>query len=262
VPDPKTSGEGDSAWRKLRRRKVVQWGFGYVAGAWGLLQALDYLGGTFEWPLQIQKLATLAALIGLPVILVLAWYHGDRGHQKPVRTELAIIALLLLIGGAGLWLYQRSAENAAKPTATLTAPAAAAPSTGSKTTVSVAVLPFANLSADPANAYLADGIAETMITMLAQVPQLLVIGKNSSFSYKGKDVDSRTIGQQLGVGALLEGSVQRAGDRLRVAVQLVSTHDGHHLWAETYDRPTTDVFAVQDDIAKRVTDALSVALAG
>lgn len=101
-----------------------------------------------------------------------------------------------------------------------------------------------------------------MITMLAQVPQLLVIGKNSSFSYKGTDVDSRTIGQQLGVGALLEGSVQRAGDQLRVAVQLVSTSDGGHLWAETYDRPTADVFAVQDEIAKRVTEALSVALAG
>jgi TolB-like protein/Flp pilus assembly protein TadD len=123
-------------------------------------------------------------------------------------------------------------------------------------------MPFANLSADPANEYLADGIAETMITMLAQVPQLLVIGKNSSFSYKGQDTDPHTIGQQLGVGALLEGSVQRAGDRLRVAVQLVNTRDGGHLWAETYDRPTADVFAVQDEIAKRVTEALSIALAG
>ncbi len=163
------------------------------------------------------------SLIGLPIVLVLAWYHGDRGHQKPVRTELAIIALLLLIGGAGLWLYQRSTEHVAKPGATPAATPQRRAPPPRKTTASVAVLPFANLSADPANEYLADGIAETMITMLAQVPQLLVIGKNSSFSYKGKDVDSRTIGQQLGVGALLEGSVQRAGDRLRVAVQLVST---------------------------------------
>jgi tetratricopeptide (TPR) repeat protein len=98
--------------------------------------------------------------------------------------------------------------------------------------------------------------------MLAQVPQLLVIGKNSSFSYKGQNTDPRTIGQQLGVGAVLEGSVQRSGDDLRVAVQLVSTGDGHHMWAETYDRPVADVFAVQDDIATRVTDALRVALTG
>jgi TolB-like protein/tetratricopeptide (TPR) repeat protein len=198
----------------------------------------------------------------MPVIVVLAWYHGDRGHQKPVRTELAIIAVLLLLGGGALWLYQRSTEHAAAPAVTSANPAAAALSTVSKTTPSVAVLPFVNLSADPANEYLADGIAETMITMLAQVPQLVVIGKTSSFSYKGKDIDIRTIGLQLGVGALLEGSVQRAGERLRVAVQLVSTGDGRHLWAETYDRPASDVFAVQDDIARRVTEALAVALAG
>jgi len=260
VTDTPTAREDEGAWAKLRRRKVVQWGVAYAAGAWGLLQGLQYLTDTFHWPEQIQQLATIALLVGLPIALVLAWYHGDRGHQKPVRTEIALIALLLLLGGAGLWSYQT--EHAATPAANQATPAAPTPAGANTTAASVAVMPFANLSADPANEYLADGIAETMITMLAQVPQLLVIGKNSSFSFKGKDVDSRTVGQQLGVGALLEGSVQRAGDRLRVAVQLVSTGDGRHLWAETYDRPTADVFAVQDDIAKRVTEALSVALVG
>jgi TolB-like protein/cytochrome c-type biogenesis protein CcmH/NrfG len=261
VTDTPTAREDEGAWAKLRRRKVVQWSIAYAAGAWGLLQVLQFLADAFEWPSQTLRLATIALAIGLPIALTLAWYHGDRGHQKPVRTELAIIALLLLLGGGTLWLYgHRSTPSHTATTSATPTPAPTA--TGSTTTASVAVLPFTNLSADPANDYLADGIAETMITMLAQVPRLLVIGKNSSFSYKGKDVDSRTIGQQLGVGALLEGSVQRAGDRLRVAVQLVSTADGRHLWAETYDRPTTDVFAVQDDIAKRVTDALSVALAG
>ena len=197
----------------------------------------------------------------MPIVLVLAWYHGDRGHQKPVPAELAILALLLLLGGAGLWVYQRSTESTAELAAQSVATPANAPAERTAL-ASVAVLPFSNLSSDAANAYLADGIAETLITMLAQVPKLMVIGKVSSFSYKGQDVDPRTIGQQLGVGALLEGSVQRAGDRLRVAVQLVSTGDGGHLWAETYDRPATDVFAVQDEIAKRVTEALSVALAG
>ena len=261
MTDTPTERENEGAWTKLRRRKAVQWGIAYAAGAWGLLQVLQFLADTYDWPAQVLRLATLAFAIGLPIALTLAWYHGDRGHQKPVRTELAIIALLLLLGGGALWLYgDRSAP--AKTAATPATPTPAPTATGSKTSASVAVLPFANLSADPANEYLADGIAETMITMLAQVPQLLVIGKNSSFSYKGKDVDPRTIGQQLGVGALLEGSVQRAGDRLRVAVQLVNTRDGGHLWAETYDRPVSDVFAVQDDIAKRVTEALSVALAG
>ncbi|NJD66903.1 MAG: tetratricopeptide repeat protein [Chloroflexi bacterium] len=262
MKDGPQDGEGSSIWDRLRRRKVVQWGIAYSAGAWGLLQVLQFLADTYEWPTQVLRLVTLAFAIGLPIALTLAWYHGDRGHQKPVRSELAIIAVLLLLGGGGLWFYQRSTEHVANPTAIEASPAAATPASGSRTAASVAVLPFANLSVDPANEYLADGIAETMITMLAQVPQLLVIGRNSSFSYKGKDVDSRTIGQQLGVGALLEGSVQRAGDRLRVAVQLVNTGDGRHLWAETYDRPTADVFAVQDEIAQRVTEALSVALAG
>jgi len=256
-----TEGGKDSTWTKLRRRKVVQWGLAYAAGVWGLLQGLQFLAEAFQWPSRVLQLGTLVALIGLPIVLVLAWYHGDRGHQRPLRTEIAILALLLLAGGAGLWVYQRSIDSTAEPVAEPTATQAAAPSQR-KASASVAVLPFSNLSSDSANEYLADGIAETLITMLAQVPQLMVIGKVSSFSYKGQAVDPRTIGQQLGVGALLKGSVQRAGDRLRVAVQLVSTGDGGHLWAETYDRPATDVFAVQDEIAKRVTEALSVALAG
>jgi TolB-like protein len=251
----------DSTWTKLRRRKVVQWGLAYAAGAWGLLQGLQFLAEAFDWSSRVLRFGTLIALIGLPIVLVLAWYHGDRGHQRPLRTEIAILALLLLVGGAGLWVYQRSIESTAESAAKSTTTEAAAPSER-KASASVAVLPFSNLSSDPTNEYLADGIAETLITMLAQVPKLMVIGKVSSFSYKGQAIDPRTIGQQLGVGALLEGSVQRAGDRLRVAVQLVSTGDGGHLWAETYDRPATDVFAVQDDIAKRVTEALSVALAG
>jgi len=255
-----TEGDMDSTWSKLRQRKVVQWGIAYAAGAWGLLQVLQFLADTYDWPGQVLRLVTLVFALGLPIVLILAWFHGDRGHQRPVRAEIAILALLLLVGGSGLWVYQRSSESKVDPTAKSAAPATAP--TGRKAAASVAVLPFSNLSADPANEYLADGIAETLITMLAQVPKLMVIGRVSSFSYKGQAVDPRTIGQQLGVGALLEGSVQRAGDRLRVAVQLVSTGDGGHLWAETYDRPATDVFAVQDEIATRVTEALSVALAG
>ena len=137
MTDTPTAREDEGAWGKLRRRKVVQWGIAYAAGAWGLLQVLSYLGGTFEWPLHVQKLATLAALVGLPVILVLAWYHGDRGHQKPVRSELAIIAVLLLLGGGALWLYSdrsspvQTAVTSATPTpvpTVTTTPADARPS--------------------------------------------------------------------------------------------------------------------------------------
>ena len=230
-----SDGGKDSAWGKLRRRKVVQWGVAYAAGAWGLLQGLQFLAEAFDWSSRVLQFGTLIALIGLPIVLVLAWFHGDRGHQRPIRSELAILALLLLVGGAGLWVYQRSTESTAESTEK-SAPTPVTAPTERKASASVAVLPFSNLSSDPANAYLADGIAETLITMLAQVRQLMVIGKVSSFSYKGQAVDPRTIGQQLGVGALLEGSVQRAGDRLRVAVQLVSAATA----ATCGRRPMTD----------------------
>lgn len=127
---------------------------------------------------------------------------------------------------------------------------------------SVAVLPFKNLGNDPGNEVLADGIPDTLLTMLAQIHELRVIGRTSSFSFKGKDVDLRTIGEALGAGAILEGSVQRSGERLRINAQLINASDGVHLWAENFDRTTADVFAIQDEIAKHVADALHITLAG
>ena len=263
MTDTPTEREDEAAWAKLRRRKVVQWGIAYVAGAWGLLQVLQFLAEAFEWPSQTLRLATIALAIGLPIAMTLAWYHGDRGHQKPVGTELAIIALLLLLGGATLWLYgQRDTATHTSTTTAKTSNPAATVAASADTRPSVAVLPFVNMSSDPANEYFADGIADTLLTMLSQVSDLRVIARTSSFSFKGKNEDVRSIGRQLGVGAVLEGSVQRAGDRLRITTQLINTADGAHLWAETYDRPAADIFTVQDEIARNVTRALSVALAG
>src|SRR4029453_10879452 len=119
-----------------------------------------------------------------------------------------------------------------------------------------------NIGNDPGNEALADGIAETLLTMLAQIHELRVIGRTSSFSFKGEDVDLRTIGTSLGAGAILEGSVQRSGERLRITAQLNSAVDGVHLWAESFDRTTADVFAIQDEIARRVAEALKITLAG
>ena len=253
--------EGEGTWTRLTRRKVVQWGIAYAAGAWGFLQGLQYVGDAFGWPSQLRQVAILALLIGLPVALVVAWYHGDRGEQRVTATELTILTLLFLLGGGIFWRYERAAETASVPVATTTGrPQAVTADADSRP--SVAVLPFVNLSTDPANEFLADGIADSLLTMLVQVHGLKVIGRTSSFAYKGKNDDLRTIGAQLGVTSLLEGSVQRVADRLRVTVQLVNAKDGTHLWAETYDRSTTDIFALQDEIARRVTEALAVALAG
>ena len=100
----------ESTWTRLRRRKVVQWGLIYVAAAWGFLQGLEYVGDSFNWPQQVRQIALLALVIGLPIVLVLAWYHGDRGQQRISTPEFAILTLLLLLGGGAFWYYQRASD--------------------------------------------------------------------------------------------------------------------------------------------------------
>jgi hypothetical protein len=125
VIDTPTEREAEgSSWAKLRRRKVVQWGVVYAAGAWGFLQGLEYVTDTFNWPGQIQQLATLAMLVGLPVVLVTAWYHGDQGRQRVSAAELIIIALLFLVGGGIFWRYDQASEAPSPAAASLKPPTA------------------------------------------------------------------------------------------------------------------------------------------
>lgn len=126
----------------------------------------------------------------------------------------------------------------------------------------IAVLPFANLSADPENEYFCDGLSEELINGLTRIPELRVVAHSSSFSFKGRDLDARAIGQQLGVGSILEGSVRKSGGRLRISAQLIDTADGYHRWCDQYDRRLEDVFAVQDEISRAVLGALKVELLG
>jgi TolB-like protein/tetratricopeptide (TPR) repeat protein len=261
VTDTPAEREGDNAWAKLRRRKVVQWGLVYVAGAWGFLQGLEYLSSTYDWPRQIQQLATLALLIGLPLVLVLAWFHGDRGHQRITAPELAILTLLLLLGGGALWYYQGNSEVDidAAPAAPSTSEAPTS-ATAPDARPTLAVLPFADLSQAQDQEYLGDGLAEEILNQLAQLPALRLVGRTSSFSFKGKDEDLRTIGGKLGVDHLLEGSVRKDGNQLRITAQLIRADDGTHLWSKTYARELSDMFKVQDEIAHEVAQALSVKL--
>jgi hypothetical protein len=166
-----SEGENDSAWDKLRRRKVVQWGIAYAAGAWGFLQGLEYVSGLLNWPDQLQKVAGLALLIGIPIVLVLAWYHGDRGEQRVSRTELAILTLLFMLGGGLFWRYQHTTES---PTFAVTATSATSPTAtipvGSGP--SIAVLPFDNRSAKADDAFFVDGIHDDILTQLSKVSAL------------------------------------------------------------------------------------------
>lgn len=262
MADPPTEREREGPWAKLRRRKVVQWGIVYAAGAWGFLQGLEYVTDTFHWPDRIQQLSTLALLIGLPVVLVLAWYHGDRGEQRVSRAELTIITLLFLVGGGIFWRYDRLSDTAAPATASAVQPGAVPRSPSLAREKSIAVLPFVNMSGDAENEYFSDGISEEILNVLAKVPDLSVAARTSSFQFKGEKRDLAEIAALLKVRMVLEGSVRRQADRVRVTAQLIDAGTGFHVWSETYDRELKDIFAIQDEIARAIGDELKVRVLG
>jgi TolB-like protein/Tfp pilus assembly protein PilF len=263
VIDRPQDGEGNQGWARLRRRKVVQWGIAYAAGAWGLLQGLQFLVDAFEWPSRVLQLGTVAAALGLPIVLVLAWYHDDRGHQKPVRSELAIIALLLLVGGGALWLYgHRNTPAQTAATSATPSPAPKASTAPADNRPSIAVLPFENRSDQEKDAFFVDGIHDDILTQLGKVGALKVISRTSVERFRDTTLPIKEIAQQLGVTKILEGGVQRAGDRVRVTVQLIDAPTDSHLWAETYDRELTaaNIFAIQSEVAATIARALQAAL--
>jgi TolB-like protein len=245
---------------QLKQRKMVQWAVAYVAGAFALLQGVDIVAQQFGWAEGLQRGITLALVLGFFVALLLAWYHGERGAQRVSGTELLLLTLLLAIGGGLLWRY--SAQPSAGPNVEVAAAVPAAPLTNPTQAPddSIAVLPFVNMSADPEQEYFSDGLSEELLNLLAQLPQLRVIARTSSFSFKGKEVDVATIAKALNVAHVLEGSVRKSGNTLRITAQLIRTSDSSHLWSQTYDREMTDIFKVQDEIAKAVVDALKIQL--
>ncbi|HEX7128770.1 MAG TPA: tetratricopeptide repeat protein [Rhodanobacteraceae bacterium] len=268
---------------RLKQRKLVQWALAYVAAAFALLQGVDIVAQRFGWPDRIEKLLILALAIGFLVALVLAWYHGERGAQKVSGTEIVILALLLAIGGGLLWRFERAtpatgSPDAAQPRSPDAAqrnpgnvvPESVAGATssglrGAATPIpakSVAVLPFVNMSGDPKNDYFSDGITEEILDALAQVPDLKVAARTSAFAFKGKAEDLRKVGEVLAVATVLEGSVQKSGDEVRITAQLIDTRSGYHLWSEKYDRKLTSIFSVEDEISKAIADKLQVQLAG
>ncbi len=262
MTDTPTEREGESPWAKLRRRKVVQWGVVYAAGAWGFLQGLEYVTDTFQWPGQVQQLTTLALLVGLPVVLVTAWYHGDQGRQRVSAAELIIITLLFLVGGGIFWRYDQ-ASQAPSPTAASLQPQGGAPQTPAMfDDKSIAVLPFVNMSGDAENEYFSDGISEEILNVLARVPELSVAARTSSFQFKGEKRDLAEIATQLKVRMVLEGSVRKQAERVRVTAQLIDAATGFHLWSETYDRELKDIFAIQDEIARAIGNELKVRVLG
>lgn len=248
----------------LQQRKMVQWALAYLAVAWALLEALNLVGEQFGWPQTILRGLTLVMALGFLLVLVLAWYHGERGRQRVSFVESLMIVALLALGAGMLWQFARddSAPAAGVPAANASMNLAALLSAPARPIDpnSLAVLPFATSGDDSVQQYFADGLAEDLIIALGRFPDLKVISRNSSFRLRDTSAGSPAIARALGVAHLLEGSVSRAGDQVRVRVELVDGSDGTTLWSQRYDRAWNDLFAMQDAITEAVAGALKVQL--
>jgi len=288
--DPK-DGRGPegvtSFLRRLRERKLVQWGLAYLAGAWVVLQGTAILAEPFGWPGWIQRAVTVLLAVGFAGALVLAWYHGEQGRQAIGRVEGIMLVALLVIAGGVLALVRPGGEADATSGSV---PGAGLEGTGGEVEAGVgsvpgagvgspdglpaesfpdddprpgvAVLPFAALGGGEESEAFALGVHDDVLTQLSGIDALRVISRTSVMAYRETSGNVREIARELGVANVLEGGVQRAGDRVRLNVQLIDAVTDAHLWSERFDRRLTaeNVFTIQAEIARAVASALRAEL--
>jgi TolB-like protein len=248
---------------RLKQRKLVQWALAYVAFAFALIQVLDVVADSYDWPHSAMHVVFGLLALGLVIALVLAWYHGERGAQRVSSTEIVILALLLAIGGGLLWRFARVSQIASTTGVANTSADAKNELIATFANIpakSIAVLPFENLSGDKDNAYFADGMQDLILTKLADIGDLKVISRTSTAKYQSHPDNLKTIAQQLGVATILEGSVQKAGNQVLINVQLIDARSDSHLWAESYTRTLDNIFGVEGEVAQKVADALKARL--
>jgi TolB-like protein/Tfp pilus assembly protein PilF len=275
-----------SIFAELKRRNVFRVGIAYVVTAWLVLQVADIVLDNIEAPHWLMQAIMLLLAIGLPLALVFAWAFEltpeglkkekdvDRAqsitHVTGRKLDRSIIVILALALGYFAWdKFSAPGEAVEGPDAAAREAAAAQTAEKDQTSApapvnSIAVLPFVDMSPARDNAYFTDGLTEELLNILAQIKDLQVAGRTSSFAFKDKTEDLREIGNKLNVNTLLEGSVRKddKNQRIRVTVQLINVKDGFHIWSDTYDRGLDDIFAIQEDIARQVADALKVNLLG
>ncbi|NJD19202.1 MAG: hypothetical protein FIA95_07980, partial [Gemmatimonadetes bacterium] len=204
-----------SLYTRLKERKLVQGAIAYLAGAWGVLEVLGFIGDQFAWPPLVMQVLVVSALFGFLIALVLTWFHGEKGRQRVSGPEVVLVAGILLAAGVTASVLRgRAQAEAAEAIAS-----AVSPLPGDERP-SVAVLPFDNLSSDPDDAFLAEGIHDEVLTELAKVGGLRVLSRTSVMGYRDTEENVREIGAELGAGFVLEGTFQRVQDRLRVTAQL------------------------------------------
>lgn len=248
-------------WQRINDHKIVQWSVGYVAVAYAIQHGVTLTSEAFDWPHAMVRVSMLLLVLGLPLVMTLAWYHGERASRRISGPELTIVSLLLV--GISLLFYvfvRPSEEPAARPTAVAQSPTLSALPAAKLAGVAVAVLPFVNLSSDKEQEFFSDGMTEEITAALAKVSGLNVVARTSAFQFKGENKDMRAIGQALGASHLIEGSVRKDGNQIRITAQLIKADDGTHLWTESYDRELKGIFAVQEDIAQAIAGALRVPL--
>lgn len=260
-----------SFFTELKRRKVFRVAVVYAATAFAVLQGADVLLPNLGVPEWVMPFLSAVVVLGFPIAIVLAWALELRPDGSIHRTEsdptpstetpallgarTLIVAGALVVLGVGLsagWLLKP--DSATPITADETAPA-------TDRVASIAVLAFDNMSADPDNAFFAEGISEEILNVLAGVDALQVASRTSAFSLSGRDLSVPEIAEKLGVAHVLEGSVRKAGNRVRITAQLINSSNDAHLWSDVYDRELDDIFAVQEDIARAITGELTSLLA-
>jgi TolB-like protein len=253
-------------FQELKRRNVFRVAIAYIAVAWLVLQVSDIVFESFGTPDWVMKTLMFVLAIGFPLAVLFAWAFEmtpegikkerdvDRSESITAQTgqklnRTIIVVLLAAVGFLLVDKFMLRQPASETPTATVAA-----------TEKSVAVLPFVAMSRGPDDEYFADGLTEEILNSLTRVPELLVTARTSAFHFKGRDIPIPEIAAELGVDHVVEGSVRRDGERLRVTAQLIRAADGFHLWSENYDRETEDTFGVQTDIAEKIATALDVFL--
>jgi TolB-like protein/Tfp pilus assembly protein PilF len=257
----------DNFFAELKRRNVYKVAVAYIVAGWALSQGIAQVFPVFDVPNWAIRSIVLLIILGFPIAVAFAWFFeitsegikrtevADAARQHSRGKAWIYVVAIGAIVSIGLFLLGRYSA-ATYDAASARAGSAAIP------VKSIAVLPFENLSNDKDTGYFSDGITEEILNALAQIPNLKVAARRSAFQFKGNDLDLRKIGQILGVAHILEGSLQKAGDQVRINVQLVDVKDGLQAWSEKYDRKLDNVFAVEDEIAKAIATKLRVQLTG
>lgn len=247
---------------ELKRRSVFKVGAAYVVIAWLVVQAASIAFPAFDAPPWVLRIFILVSLLGLPIALVFAWAF-DQSHDG-VKTEagsrsdkaiFVVAAALVALAFAWFFLGQ-PADRADTPPRPQAVAAPAPPAPPPVNPQSIAVLPFVNMSADEDNEFFSDGISEELLNALARVDGLGVASRTSSFAYKDRELGASDIARQLKVRYILEGSVRKQDDQVRITAQLIDASDDRHVWAQSYDRQMTDIFEIQDDIANAIVAEL------